>query len=301
MEHIQGELPMCTPNKPYIPITPDFDFPFPSWERLDPNDDFPESDVTEYFNGLYHDGCFLDVIEELLKNHGSCSYACCTGYYPNWHCEYQNCQFDEGLVRFAVGLDDETHGVYITEREFFQYAKEACRRFLQYHPEYRDYIEGVLDNWQPKYPDKYRPYTPDNAVLLTEVGTAAEPDGKAVPAFFNQVYRNGDFFRMLMNAVQSNKIFRKSGCSAFYPYPRWNGFRYELPFEPGLIRISSGGQDNENGVLLTERHFFHYARQACRRFLELHPEHNDFIMNILNNWKPKYPDKFPDTIDGNTV
>ena len=114
-----------------------------------------ERTIKEYFNIIYHDGHFLKAIEELMKKYDSYSYDGCYGYYPDLNSIYQNDHFEEGLVRFSIGLDEEYYRVYVSEREFFKYAKEACLRFLELHPNHHLFIMNILDNWKPKYPDKF--------------------------------------------------------------------------------------------------------------------------------------------------
>ncbi len=143
-------------SKSYIPADKSSDmalnFLFPGLEN---NENFQKGEILSYFNIVYHDGLFLDAIEDLLKNHDSYSLEGCYGYYPDCNSGYPSDCFEEGLIRFAVGLDDERYGIYVTEREFFRYAKEACLRFIRLHPEHRDFVMDIVDNWKPKYPDKY--------------------------------------------------------------------------------------------------------------------------------------------------
>ena len=116
---------------------------------------FKELTILEYFNLIYIDGYFLEAIYELLQNYHGFSYEGCYGYYPNWNSPYSEDHFEEGLVCFAICFDDEDNRIYISERQFFRYAKSACQRFLEIHTEYNDFIMNILNNWKPKYPDKF--------------------------------------------------------------------------------------------------------------------------------------------------
>lgn len=110
-----------------------------------------EGIVKQYFNHFYDMGEFIEMIESLMRDYEGFSDDGCFGYYSFPDTTYQ---FDDGLIRFSLGLDDDL-GIYITERQFFDYAKEACLRFIRLHPEHRDFVMNIVDNWKPKYPDKY--------------------------------------------------------------------------------------------------------------------------------------------------
>ncbi|EKY09305.1 ribonuclease toxin immunity protein CdiI [Neisseria sp. 23W00296] len=116
---------------------------------------FLEITIIEYLNRIYLDGYFLQAIQKLMQQYGDFSIEGCYGYYPDWESPYQEMHFHNGLVCFAVCYDDEDHRVYLTERQFFRYAKEACLRFIELHPEHRDFVMNIVDNWKPKYPDKF--------------------------------------------------------------------------------------------------------------------------------------------------
>ena len=90
-----------------------------------------------------------------MKEYDSFSDDGCFGYYPKRDSPYPNDHFEEGLVCFAIGLDDNESRVFLTERQFFRYAKQACLRFVELHPEHRDFVMNIVDNWKPKYPDKF--------------------------------------------------------------------------------------------------------------------------------------------------
>ena len=118
-------------------------------------DGFAVDTFVNYLNIVYNDGCFLKFLQALMEQYGDFSYEGCYGYYPNNNSPYAEEHFEEGLICFAICFDDDKHRAFLTERQFFRYAKEACLRFVELHPEHRDFVMNIVDNWKPKYPDKF--------------------------------------------------------------------------------------------------------------------------------------------------
>jgi len=54
-------------------------------------------------------------------------------------------------VYFAVGFNDPSSTVYVSEQVCFEYAKHACERFMEIHPEleYRKFLTDIINNWKP--------------------------------------------------------------------------------------------------------------------------------------------------------
>ena len=108
----------------------------------------------ELFNHAYFFGGFLDLIVDIMKNYDGYGHEYTSANYPDWNDPSSKYHFEEGIIRID-NCDDEGDWVDITERQFFRYAKQACLRFVELHPEHRDFVMNIVDNWKPKYPDKF--------------------------------------------------------------------------------------------------------------------------------------------------
>ena len=141
---------MCIPNELTYTSLKNFDL-----LEIDKSLDYSEYTAIEYLDLMYDHGFFLWMMQDLIQKYDEFSYEGCYGYYPDWNSPEQNDHFEEGLVCFAICFDDDEHRVFLTERQFFRYAKQACLRFVELHPEHRDFVMNIVDNWKPKYPDKF--------------------------------------------------------------------------------------------------------------------------------------------------
>ena len=54
-----------------------------------------------------------------------------------------------GKVCFAIGFNNPNWTVYVSEETSFEYAKKACERFLEIHPEHEAFLKEILRNWKP--------------------------------------------------------------------------------------------------------------------------------------------------------
>lgn len=109
----------------------------------------PSMTIKECFNSIYDKGDFLEAIYSNLVEYDGYATDGCYWYYPDMDSPFPEDRF-EG-VYFAVSYNDPDLTVYVSEEESFQYAKEACLRFLEIHPEekYRSFLMNILDNWKP--------------------------------------------------------------------------------------------------------------------------------------------------------
>lgn len=109
----------------------------------------PEKIIRCCFNLIYHNGHFLEAIYSNLVEYDGYASDGCYWYYPDMESPFEEDRF-EG-VRFAMVSSDPDDSIYVTEEESFQYAKEACLRFLEIHPEekYRSFLMNIIDNWKP--------------------------------------------------------------------------------------------------------------------------------------------------------
>lgn len=78
-----------------------------------------------------------------------CGEEGCYWYYPDMNSPYPEDRFDG--VYFAVGFNDPSSTVYVSEQVCFEYAKHACERFMEIHPEleYRNFLTNIINNWKP--------------------------------------------------------------------------------------------------------------------------------------------------------
>ena len=106
--------------------------------------------IKECFSTLYKSGAFLESIHNVLVKHDSAGVEGCWWYYPDLNSPYPDDVF-EGVC-FEMGFDDPDMKVYVPEQVSFNYAKKACERFLEIHPEYREFLTKILDNWKPVQP-----------------------------------------------------------------------------------------------------------------------------------------------------
>ncbi len=107
----------------------------------------PEHTILQCFNILYHDGVLLKVIySNLVEYEGGGVEGCCWDY-PDMNSPFPEDRF-EG-VRFEIGFNDPNSTVYVSEQVSFEYAKMACERFLEIHPEHREFLTNIIDNWKP--------------------------------------------------------------------------------------------------------------------------------------------------------
>lgn len=98
--------------------------------------------IVSYFDRMYEDGRFLEVIEHIIKKIGfSTDGAYCN--FPDMNSYYEEEHF-EG-VEFAVGYPpEEDDTVIVSEKTFFEYVRLACEKYLQLHPEDIAQINNLL-------------------------------------------------------------------------------------------------------------------------------------------------------------
>lgn len=105
---------------------------------------------------------------------------------------------------------------------------------------------------------------------------------KTIKYCFNVLYHDGYFLEVLYWNLVEYDSFTEDGC--YWYYPDMNS-----PFDSDRfegVKFAVGFDDPDYTVYVSEEIMFKYAKEASLRFLEIHPEHTEFVMNILNNWKP---------------
>lgn len=111
------------------------------------NKDKPNRVIKEYFSTLYKSKVFLESIYNVLVNYESAAVEGCYWYYPDLSSRYPDDNF-EGVC-FEIGFNYPDMKVYVSEQVSFDYAKKACERFSKLHPEHRDFLASIIDNWKP--------------------------------------------------------------------------------------------------------------------------------------------------------
>lgn len=99
------------------------------------------------FSILYADGVFLESIFAILVDYDSAGVEGCWWYYPDLTSPYPDDVFYG--VCFEIGFDSLDTKVYVKEQVSFDYAKKACKRFIELHPEHEDFLTNIIDNWKP--------------------------------------------------------------------------------------------------------------------------------------------------------
>ena len=123
--------------------------------------DNPDRTIKLCFSIFYNDGVFLKAIYYILAKHDTFYVEGTYCFYPDFNSPDPRDHFLG--IEFASGFDDPEWTVYVPEKVCFAYAKQACERFLELHPEqkYRDFLNQILDNWQPigvdEFPAEYKP------------------------------------------------------------------------------------------------------------------------------------------------
>ncbi len=87
------------------------------------------------------------AVKKVLQDYGEFSTDGCYWYYPDLNSPFDEDHFDG--VKFAVGFNDPNYTVYVSEAICFKYAKQACEKFSEFHPEFKEYLEILIKNWKP--------------------------------------------------------------------------------------------------------------------------------------------------------
>ena len=111
------------------------------------HEDGPSGVIKECFSTLYKSNAFLESMYEVLVDYDSAGVEGCWWYYPDLSSPYPDDVFDG--VCFEIGFDSPDTKVYVTEQVSFDYAKKACKRFIELHPEHEDFLTNIIDNWKP--------------------------------------------------------------------------------------------------------------------------------------------------------
>lgn len=112
------------------------------------NTDYKSKIVKNCFNVLYEDGLLLKGFYQILFNYGEVAEEGCAWYYVDEDEE----NFDKNhCVCFNSGFFESEVTVFLTEEENFQFSKLACERFYEIHPEWKDLLQKIVNDWTPKY------------------------------------------------------------------------------------------------------------------------------------------------------
>lgn len=109
-----------------------------------------------------------------------------------------------------------------------------------------------------------------------------EPE-RTIKQCFSVFYNDANFLTAVYSVLAKYDSF--SDEWNYWRYPDNNSSFREEHFRG--ICFANGYDDNDS-IYVTEQECFEYTKQACERFLEIHPEqkYRDFLMDILDNWKP---------------
>ena len=109
----------------------------------------PDKTIRQCFSVLYNDGLFLKAIYALLVQHDSVGEEGCYWYYTDPDDPDDPDEAKLGKVCFAIGFNNPNWTVYVSEETSFEYAKKACERFLEIHPEHEAFLKEILRDWKP--------------------------------------------------------------------------------------------------------------------------------------------------------
>ncbi|WP_201599133.1 ribonuclease toxin immunity protein CdiI [Psychrobacter vallis] len=132
----------------YCPKEPENYYYFYNLQEIHENK--PSGVIKECFSTLYKSSVFLESIYDVLVNYDNAGVEGCYWYYPDPNSPYVDDVF-EGVC-FEIGFNDPDMKVYVSEEVSFDYAKKACQRFLEIHPEYNEFLTNIIENWQPLNP-----------------------------------------------------------------------------------------------------------------------------------------------------
>lgn len=111
--------------------------------------DNPDRTIKLCFSIFYNDGVFLKAIYYILAKHDTFYVEGTYCFYPDFNSPDPEDHFLG--VEFVWGFNLPDWIVHVPESVCFTYAKQACEHFLKLHPkqQYRDFLNQILDNWQP--------------------------------------------------------------------------------------------------------------------------------------------------------
>ena len=110
----------------------------------------PERTIKLYFSAIYEDGYFIEAIYSTLVEYDGFSTEGNFWYYPDMNSPYPSDRF-EGVC-FANGSLE--CAFYVSERESFEHAKKACERFWELHPDHKEFLSEIINNWKPLNPEQ---------------------------------------------------------------------------------------------------------------------------------------------------
>lgn len=98
--------------------------------------------IITYFNIMYSDNYFLDVVDSIIKGFGfNTDGAYCN--FPDMN-SYDESEHFEG-VEFAIGYPPtEEDTVIVSEETCFHYVRLACKKYLKLHEEDTDKVNELL-------------------------------------------------------------------------------------------------------------------------------------------------------------
>ncbi|MFB2539434.1 ribonuclease toxin immunity protein CdiI [Acinetobacter sp. c3-l95] len=136
----------------YIPVfaeNSEINLLYNSLYDVEPSDDIKTESFKRGFNRFYMAGNFLYAIHLNFVEYSGLGTDGLYWFYLDEDDE----DFTEhpNSVYFAIGFDDPETTFFISEQENFDMAKDACQRFIRLHPDKKDFLQNILDHWQPKY------------------------------------------------------------------------------------------------------------------------------------------------------
>ncbi len=99
-------------------------------------------------NAFYAEGILLEILYSILVEHDGGGMDYFYWFYPDKNSPYPEDRF-EG-IKFQIGIEENSDmTVYITEQASFEYAKLACQKFMQIHPQYQQFLQDIINHFNP--------------------------------------------------------------------------------------------------------------------------------------------------------
>lgn len=91
-----------------------------------------------------------------------------------------------------------------------------------------------------------------------------------IKSYFSIIYQEGYFLEAIKSLIKDQDDFCIEGCYCYY-------------IDNNQVRLAIGLDEEEYWVNISQKDFLEYINNACLRFLEIHPEYQELIFEILKN------------------
>lgn len=96
-------------------------------------------------------------------------------------------------------------------------------------------------------------------------------------SYFDRMYNDGDFLKAISLLTQRGAL---NTDGAYCHFPDMNSFYEEEHFE-GVEFAYGYPPEEEDTIIVSEETCFQYVRQACEKYLQLHPEDTEKVKALI--------------------